>query len=72
MFEKEVVMYTEIVPALNKMIEDPSHYITVPKSFYSDSENGILVMDNLKKKNYFMIDKVVGRRNKNIYIAHVS
>ena len=48
LFIKEVIMYKEIIHQLNAKIEDPLRKISVPNAYYADSDEGVLIMENLK------------------------
>ena len=56
-FETEVRLYEDILPAL---IRFTGGEISVPDTFYGDSDSGVLFMENLRRKGYFMVDKSVG------------
>ena len=56
-------MYTEMVPNINKLLKDQDEQILIPKTFYADYENGLLIMENLKKLGYVMIDKAIGKKS---------
>ena len=49
-------MYTDLVPKLQAI--EPE--ISAPMTFYADNEEGVMVMENLKKMNYYIIDKQKG------------
>ena len=57
MFSSEVCNYTDIFPRL--MALEPG--LNPPKTFYSDSEQGILVMEDLRREGYKMVNVVQGK-----------
>lgn len=54
-------MYEQIIPKLEALKKDSSKCIAVPKVYYADAENGILVMEHLKMKGFDIMDKKIGR-----------
>jgi hypothetical protein len=64
LFGKESILYTDLIPKLRRL--DPS--ITVPECYYGNAEEGILVMEDLKKQGYATIDKTVGEGKFTQYI----
>ena len=57
MFEREVAVYFEIMPALRKL----SGGIKVPRAYYGDAEEGVLVMEDLKRQGFSIQDKRNGQ-----------
>ena len=52
-------MYSDLIPKLQKL--EPR--LSAPKTFFADHEEGIIIMENLKKKGYYIIDKQKGLLN---------
>ena len=50
-------MYTDIVPALQKIDSG----LKVPDCYLADDDKGIMVMENLRKKDFYMGDKIKGK-----------
>ena len=59
----ELVMYDKILPALAKLEEEKkfAKRISAPKAFFVSLDDGIIVMENLKKQDYFMIHRKDGK-----------
>lgn len=57
MFEREVAVYFEIMPALRRL----SGSIKVPRAFYGDAEKGVLIMEDLKRQGFSIQDKRDGQ-----------
>ena len=68
-FVKEVLMYKEMIPLLNAEIDDPERRIRVPKTFYADHEEGILIMEDLKLRGFYMPDKIAGMKDAEIRLT---
>ena len=49
-------MYTKIVPAIQRFDVE----LKVPKVYLADTEEGIMIMENLKTQGFYMGDKVNG------------
>ena len=60
MFEREVTVYFEILPALRR-INGGVGDIKVPRVFYGNSEKGVLIMEDLKRKGFSIQDKRDGQ-----------
>ena len=60
MFETEALMYKEILPNLVKLSQSLERPLCVPECYFSDANAGVIIQDDLKRKNYFMIDKTEG------------
>ena len=58
-FGTEVKMYKEILPSIMKYSEDKNK-ISFPRTYYSNDEEGVLFMDNLRSEGYEMVDKSIG------------
>ncbi len=53
LFEREIKVYMELMPALRKLDSD----ILLPKVPYGSSEEGVLFMENLKKSGFNIKDR---------------
>ena len=60
MFSNEVLIYTDLLPKLRAL--EPK--LNPPKTFYSDCGEGILVMGDLRREGYKMVNVVEGERIK--------
>ena len=60
MFEREVAVYFEILPALRR-INGGIGDIKVPRAFYGDAEKGVLIMEDLKRQGFSIQDKRDGQ-----------
>ena len=49
-------MYTDLVPKLHEL----ESRISTPKTFFADEEEGIMIMENLKKMDFYIINKETG------------
>ena len=49
-------MYTDLIPKLSRL----DSALSCPKTYFADNEEGIIVMENLKKKDFYIIDKQTG------------
>ena len=56
--DKETVMYSKVIPSLNAIYGE--EVIQAPKVYYSSIKNGVLIMENLKTKGFFITGKRVG------------
>ena len=61
MFEREVTVYFEILPALRRLINGGVGDIKVPRAFYGDAEKGVLIMEDLKRQGFSIQDKRDGQ-----------
>ncbi len=64
MFSNEVLIYTDLLPKLRAL--EPK--LNPPKTFYSDCGEGILVMGDLRREGYKMVNVVEGERIKKYYM----
>ena len=53
------MMYTDIVPELQKYDKG----LKVPEVYVADYDEGIMIMENLREKDFYMGDKINGRMN---------
>lgn len=60
MFEREVTVYFEILPALRR-INGGIGDIKVPRALYGDAEKGVLIMEDLKRQGFAIQDKRDGQ-----------
>ena len=51
-------MYADIAPKLQKL----NGKLSTPRTYFADVDNGIMVMENLKLKEYNLKDKVEGKQ----------
>ncbi len=58
MFETEIVMYTDIMPKLKRL--EPK--LNAPATYYASLEEGVMMMENLKKMGYDIIGAQRGVR----------
>ena len=54
MFEREVAVYFEIMPALRRL---SGGNIKVPRAYYGDAVEGVLIMEDLKRQGFSIQDK---------------
>ena len=60
MFDREVAVYFEILPALRR-INGGIGDIKVPRALYGDAEKGVLIMEDLKRQGFAIQDKRDGQ-----------
>ena len=60
MFEREVAVYFEIIPALRRL-KGSSNGIKIPRAYYGDAEKGVLIMEDLKRQGFSIQDKRDGQ-----------
>ncbi len=58
MYETEIVMYTDIMPKLKRL--EPR--LNTPATYYASLEEGVMMMENLKKMGYDIIGTQRGVR----------
>ena len=51
-----MIMYMDLVPKLSKL--EPK--LRGPRTFYGDNDEGVMIMENLKKVGYTIIGKEKG------------
>ena len=62
MFRTEALMYTDIVPKINQVAgKFGLEGVPAPRSYYANSEEGFLVMEDLKEQGYVIMDKAKGK-----------
>ena len=61
MFEREVAVYFEILPALRRLNGGAVGDIKIPRAFYGDAEKGVLIMEDLKRQGFSIQDKRDGQ-----------
>ena len=61
-------MYSDIIPRLQKL--EPK--LSAPKTFFSDIEEGVMMMENLKTMGFYIIDKQKGEKNLDLFFQHNS
>ena len=61
--KKEMIIYSDLIPkwqAIRGKLENAKP-LAIPKSFLTSKEDGVLVMENLKKQGYKMLDRMNGQ-----------
>ncbi len=61
MFTTEVVVYESILPRLRNLQKPCSTNPNFPKHFYASADEGVIIMENMKLKGWYMADKLEGK-----------
>ena len=63
MFDNELIIYEKILPCLDRLESEHKFEkrLSTPKVFYVNSEDVVILMNNLKEENYSMMDKIKGK-----------
>ena len=54
MFELEVSMYQKFLPAMKEAAKEVAEDLSFPEVYFADLKAGVIIMENLKLKDYYM------------------